>query len=212
MKRLFIVMVLLSAIAFSIVGCDGAPEPTPTSPPAVVEPTDAPEPTPIPTDLPAPTDTPEPAPTDEPVPTDEPAEEPVGIETPTPIIEVDGQPIESSNFAPSTNSVWNITPTSSTMSGSCAGGDVIDFCASMVALAPAGGSLTWRGQDGNTYTLSPVEPNHYQGGGPAFLRGFTLAINVTFIDAGAMSATYTLTPDDDPTCNYIYQYQGTLAW
>jgi hypothetical protein len=27
-----------------------------------------------------------------------------------------------------------------------------------------------------------------------------------------MSATYTLIPDDDPACNYIYQYQGTFAW
>jgi hypothetical protein len=212
MKRLFIVIGLLSATAFSIVGCDDTPVTAAASPPAVIEPTDAPETTPIPTDLPAPTDTPEPTPTNEPEPTGEPEEEPTDIETPTPIIQVDEQPAESGSFAPSTNSVWNISPTSSTMSGSCTGGDVIDFCASMVAIAPAGGNLTWRGQDGNIYTLSPIDPNHYQGGGPAFLRGFTLAINVTFVDAGTMSASYTLTPDDNPACNYIYQYQGTLAW
>ncbi len=212
MKRLLPVVVLLSVITFGIVGCDDAPVTAPISPPAVVEPTGAPEPTAMPTDLPAPTDMVEPVPTDAPEPTEEPGEEPVDIETPTPIIEVEEQPPASDDFAPSTNSVWNIAPTGSTMSGSCAGGDVIDFCASMVAIAPAGGSLTWRGQDGNTYTLSPGEPNHYQGGGPAFLRGYTLVIDVTFIDAGTMSATYTLAPDDNPACNYIYQYQGTLAW
>jgi hypothetical protein len=211
MKRVLAVVVLLSVIVFGAVGCSDAPVTAAASPPAA-EPTDAPEPTLIPTDLPAPTDTPEPVPTDEPEPTAEPEEESIEIETPTPIIEVEEAPAESASFAPTASSVWNIAPTSSTMSGSCAGGDVIDFCASMVAIAPTGGSLTWRGQDGNSYTLSPLDANHYQGGGPAFLRGYTLSIDLTFFDAANMSATYTLTPDDNPACNYIYQYQGTFAW
>ncbi len=212
MKRLLSVLVLLSVIVFFAVGCDDAPVTAVASPPAAVEPTNAPEPTPIPTDPPAPTNTPETIPTDEPEPTSEPEEESIEIETPTPIIEAEEPPAESGNFAPAASSVWNISPTSSTMSGSCAGGDVIDFCASMVAIAPAGGNLTWRGQDGNIYNLLPVEPNHFQGGGPAFLRGYTLSIDLTFSDAANMSATYTLIPDDDPACNYIYQYQGTFAW
>jgi hypothetical protein len=211
MKRLLPVVAILSVIVLGAVGCNDAPV-TAAASPAAAEPTSSPEPTPIPTDLPAPTDTPELAPTDEPEPTAEQEEESIDIETPTPIIEAEEPPAESGSFAPTVSSVWNITPTSSTTNGSCTGGDVIDFCASMVAIAPAGGNLTWRGQDGNTYTLLPLAANHYQGGGPAFLRGYTLSIDLSFSDAVNMSATYTLIPDDNPACNYIYQYQGTFAW
>ena len=88
---------------------------------------------------------------------------------------------------------------------------VIDFYG-LIAITPGENSLNWRRPDMTEYALELVETNVYSGEGPSAIPDFTLRLDVTFTEENVLTVIHTLIPDDNPECNYTFEYGGVFNW
>lgn len=203
-------------------GCVTAtPEPTETPVPTATD-TSTPKPTATKTPTRTPTATPTELPTNTPTKTRVPATRvpktaaPVVTDAPTgegPTAEAPTATEQVQSFAPTVATVWQLgrDPLSVNRTDACTEDLVLDFYG-LVALAPQGTGMTWRRQDGLTYTLGLSSPNNYYGSGASSIPDHSLSVGVTFTSPTTLLVSYTLTPNANADCHYTWNYDGTFQW
>lgn len=210
-------MRILSGLLAAIVlgACTPAPAPTAT-PTASPRPTETVEPTETNTPRPTATHTPTYTPTATATATRRPV---TAAPTATSDQNASATPDQSASATPTTapvadfvppgDSLWQLdySPFNVSRTDACPGELVIDFYG-RIAVTSGTDGITWRRPDGSSYSLARLSPNNYAGGGVAPLAGYNLSIAVTFLSETTLTVTYTLIPQDNTNCNYIYQYNG----
>jgi len=123
-----------------------------------------------------------------------------------------GEVVAGDDFAPATNSVWQMKPGTDNMSGTCTGAPAINFCDHLAAIAPASGGITWRGMEASAYYLQRIQPNVYAYSGPNILGTGTINLTLTFTGDGSLKMTMGLVLRNEPDCQHVYYYTGTKNW
>ncbi|MCC7206915.1 MAG: hypothetical protein IT323_06390 [Anaerolineae bacterium] len=111
-------------------------------------------------------------------------------------------------FAPTGNSVWNAEVTVDQLSGTCNSAP-LNYCAHLVAIAPSGQSLSYRGQEITPFTLARTGENTYSYSGRNGLNDGNLNLTVTFTSPTTYTATQTLVLDADPACQHTVTVTAT---
>lgn len=111
-------------------------------------------------------------------------------------------------FAPTSNSVWNAEVTVDQLSGTCNSAP-LNYCAHLVAIAPSGQNLSYRGQEITPFTLARTGENTYSYSGRNGLNDGNLNLNVTFTGPTTYTATQTLVLDADPACQHTVTITAT---
>lgn len=138
----------------------------------------------------------------------------------TDLAEVEAPPITAgpaggaagTGFVPAGQSVWQSDPGLDNLSGTC-NGPAIAFCAHLVAIQPnADGSLSWRGQEPQPYTLYAAGENTYSYSGRNNQGNGNIQLNLTFTSENSWSMTMVQVYDNDPACNHTFYYTASRGW
>ena len=116
------------------------------------------------------------------------------------------------DFAPVSNSVWQMLPGSDNMTGECSGAPAINFCDHLAAISPASGGIMWKGMETSGYYLQRLQPNVYSYAGPNALGTGTVSMTLTFTGDTTVRMTQRLTLNSEPNCQHVYFYTGTRNW
>lgn len=120
----------------------------------------------------------------------------------------DNTSVLPAGFAPTSNSVWNAEVTADQLSGTCNSAP-LNYCAHLVAIAPSGQNLSYRGQEITPFTLGRSGENTYSYSGRNGLNDGNLSLNVTFTSPTTFIATQTLVLDADPACQHTVTITAT---
>jgi hypothetical protein len=112
-------------------------------------------------------------------------------------------------FAPSTRTIWNAEVGPDQLIGNCKLG-VLNYCAHMVAIAPNGSGLTYRGQEITPYNLTRIRENVYVYEGRNGLNNGRISLVLTFTSPTTYTLTQTLILDADPECQHVNVVNATL--
>lgn len=123
-----------------------------------------------------------------------------------------GAPETGGDFAPATNSVWQMRPGSDNMIGECSGAPAINFCDHLAAIAPASGGISWKGMEASPYYLVRLQPNVYAYAGPNVLGTGTVSMTLTFTSETTINMVMRLVLASEPNCQHVYYYTGTRNW
>jgi hypothetical protein len=116
------------------------------------------------------------------------------------------------DFAPASNSVWQMRPGSDNMTGECSGAPAINFCDHLAAIAPAAGGISWKGMEASPYYLTRLQPNVYAYSGPNVLGTGTVSMTLTFTSETTINMVMRLVLASEPNCQHVYYYTGTRNW
>jgi hypothetical protein len=131
---------------------------------------------------------------------------------PTEEIEATEPVPEETDWAPTTNSVWQLSrdPVATRSTEACPEPVPFDFYG-LVAIAPDPGGLTWQRQTSSD-VLERTDTNNYSGPAQSPLSGYALTIDVTFTSEITLTVIHTLIPEDNPDCHHEYEYTGDFSW
>ena len=115
---------------------------------------------------------------------------------------------ESGDFAPVTNSFWDISLVSYTPTN-CSNTRQTPY--GLVLIAPADGGLLWNDQGPDDYVMSRLQTNVYQYAGPTLAGDGSLTLGVTFTDARNLAMTRVFAPSAEPDCRHTYAFQGVFV-
>ena len=87
------------------------------------------------------------------------------------------------------------------------------MCAHLAAIVPnADGSISWRGQEPQPYTMQSVGNGTYSYNGRNALGNGNLQMTLTFTSATEWTMTATTVYDNDPGCQHTFYYTATRSW
>ena len=112
-------------------------------------------------------------------------------------------------FAPSARTIWNAEVGPDQLIGNCKLG-VLNYCAHMVAIAPNGSGLTYRGQEIVPYNLRRIRENVYVYEGRNGMNNGRISLVLTFTSPTTYTLTQTLILDADPECQHVNVVNATL--
>lgn len=112
-------------------------------------------------------------------------------------------------FAPSTRTIWNAEVGTDQLIGNCKLG-ALNYCAHMVAIAPSGSNLIYRGQEITPYTLRRIRENVYVYEGRNGMGNGRISLVLTFTSPTTYTLTQTLILDADPECQHVNVVNATL--
>jgi len=112
-------------------------------------------------------------------------------------------------FAPSARTIWNAEVGPDQLIGNCKLG-VLNYCAHMVAIAPNGSGLTYRGQEIVAYNLTRIRENVYVYEGRNGMNNGRISLVLTFTSPTTCTLTQTLILDADPECQHVNVVNATL--
>lgn len=114
-------------------------------------------------------------------------------------------------FAPTTQTIWTVQPGLDKLVGDCPG-DVapINYCPSLVALAPKGSGLLFRGQELTPYYMNRVRENVYAYSGPApeALGPGRIQLTLVFTSQTTWTITRIVTLNEASACRHVYTFKG----
>lgn len=112
-------------------------------------------------------------------------------------------------FAPSTRTIWNAEVGTDQLIGNCKLG-ALNYCAHMVAIAPSGNGLIYRGQEIAPYYLTRVRENVYVYEGRNGMNNGRISLVLTFTSPTTYTLTQTLILDADPECQHVNVVNATM--
>lgn len=131
--------------------------------------------------------------------------------TPPPVNAVASQ-TGGSSLVPAGQSVWQTDPGLDSPSGTC-NEPAMALCAHLAAITPnADGSIQWRGQDINPYTLYSSGSNNFSYNGRNALNNGNVNMNMTFLDESNWIMTMNIVFDSDPACTHTLNYTAIRNW
>ncbi len=116
-------------------------------------------------------------------------------------------------FAPTAPTIWDVTPGQDQLAGTCAPGTpVINYCPSLVQLAPRGTGIQYKGQELKPYQMFRVRENVYAYSGPApeALGVGTIKLTLVFTSPTTWTITRVLSLKNEPGCQHVYTFTGTF--
>ena len=111
-------------------------------------------------------------------------------------------------FAPTSNTVWNAEVTADQLSGTCTSAP-INYCAHLVAIAPNGQSLSYRGQEITPFSMARTGENTYAYSGRNGVNDGNLNVTLTFTSPTTFTVSQTLVLDADPACQHTVTITAT---
>lgn len=113
-------------------------------------------------------------------------------------------------FAPTTQTIWDVTPGIDKLVGDCANVAPINYCPSLVALTPRGSGLMYKGQELNPYYMARVRENvyAYSGAAPEALGPGRIKLTLVFTSQTTWTITRVLTLNEAPACQHVYTFTG----
>jgi hypothetical protein len=119
----------------------------------------------------------------------------------------------STGFAPKGPTIWNVNPGQDQLVGTC-GADVkpINYCPSLLQLAPRGTSVVMRGMELTPYTMRRLRENvyYYQGPAPRALGRGTIKLTLVFTSEKTWTATRVLQLTNQRGCQHMFTFTGTF--
>jgi hypothetical protein len=116
----------------------------------------------------------------------------------------------SQGFAPTTQTIWDVTPGIDKLVGDCANVAPINYCPSLVALTPRGSGLMYKGQELSPYYMARVRENvyAYSGAAPEALGPGRIKLTLVFTSQTTWTITRILTLNEAPACQHVYTFTG----
>jgi len=119
----------------------------------------------------------------------------------------------STGFAPKGPTIWNVNPGQDQLVGTCSA-DVkpINYCPSLLQLAPRGTSIVMRGMELTPYTMRRLRENvyYYQGSAPRALGRGTVKLTLVFTSEKTWTTTRVLQLTNQPGCQHVFTFTGTF--
>ncbi len=115
-------------------------------------------------------------------------------------------------FAPTVPTFWNVDPGLDNLVGTCPNVAPINYCPSLVRLAPQGTGILFKGQELQPYYMYRVRENVYAYSGPApeALGPGTIKLTLAFSSPTAWKVTRILVLAAAPDCQHVYTFTGTF--
>jgi hypothetical protein len=112
------------------------------------------------------------------------------------------------DLLPDGRSIWNAHTGVDNLTGVCTTPPIAQ-CDHLAAITPnADGTISWRGQEPEAYTLYPIGDNTYSGS--QFANNTQLTVTITITSPTTWIGSKTTVYGDDPGCTHTFSYTAEL--
>ena len=113
---------------------------------------------------------------------------------------------------PEGRSIWSANSGNEYSTGTC-NFPPVAMCQHLVAITPNGdGSVSWRGQEPQPYSLASSGDGFYSYGGRNHLGNANITMALTFNSESNWTMTFTQVFDNDPQCIRTFYYSASRQW